>query len=104
MHMTWHLQIIFGAATALLVTLCVSAAPPVPDHVVIVIEENHGYTQIIGSPSAQYINSLATGGALMTQSFAITHPSQPNYIALYAGSTYGITDDSMHPHSLFTGP
>ena len=66
----------------------VVAAPPTPDHVVIVIEENHAYTQIIGSSSAPYINSLAAGGALMTQSFGITHPSQPNYLDLYSGSPY----------------
>ena len=30
----------------------------------------------------------------MTQSFAITHPSQPNYVALFSGSVNGITDDS----------
>ncbi|HLQ37598.1 MAG TPA: acid phosphatase, partial [Planctomycetota bacterium] len=46
------------------------------DHVVIVIEENHAYTQIIGVPSAPFINSLVVGGALMTQSHALTHPSQ----------------------------
>jgi len=32
---------------------------PRPDHVVIVIEENHSYSEIIGPPSAAYINSLA---------------------------------------------
>lgn len=74
---------------------------PRPDHVVIVIEENHGYSQIIGAASAPYINSLAQQGALFTQSFAIRHPSQPNYIALFSGSLQGITSDSC-PHS-FTG-
>lgn len=70
------------------------AAPPKPDHVVIVIEENHAYSQIIGSGSAPYINSLATQGALFTQSFAVTHPSQPNYLHLFSGSAQGTTDDT----------
>jgi acid phosphatase len=74
---------------------------PTPDHVVIVIEENHGYTQIIGSSQAPYINSLAQQGALLTNSYAITHPSQPNYLALYSGSTQGITSDSC-PHTFST--
>ncbi|HZT56929.1 MAG TPA: alkaline phosphatase family protein, partial [Burkholderiaceae bacterium] len=74
------------------------------DHVVVVIEENHAYSQIIGSPAASYINSLAAGGALMTQSHALTHPSQPNYIALFSGSTQGVTTDSVYPHSQFTAP
>jgi hypothetical protein len=60
--------------------------------------ENRPYTQIIGNPTAPYINSLATAGALFTQSFAVTHPSQPNYLALFSGSTQGLTDDSC-PHA-----
>jgi phosphatidylinositol-3-phosphatase len=71
-----------------------AAGLPRPDHVVVVIEENHGYSQIIGSPSAPYINSLAAAGASFTQSFAVTHPSEPNYLALFSGSTQGVTDDS----------
>jgi hypothetical protein len=70
-------------------------APPRPDHVVIVIEENHAYSEIIGNSSAPYINSLASQGALFTSSYAITHPSQPNYIALFSGSTQGCTDDNV---------
>lgn len=73
---------------------------PHPDHVVIVIEENHSYSQIIGSSSAPYINSLASKGAVLTNAHAITHPSEPNYLALFAGSTFGLADDSC-PH-IFT--
>ena len=64
---------------------------PRPDHVVIVIEENHSYGEIIGSSFAPYINSLATRGALFTQSYAITHPSQPNYLDLFSGSNQGVS-------------
>jgi len=74
---------------------------PVPDHVVVVIEENHSFSEIIGSAAAPYINSLAAQGAVFTQSFAVAHPSQPNYLALFSGSTQGITDDSC-PHT-FSG-
>ena len=73
-------------------------AIPAPDHVVIVMEENHGYSEIIGSPNAPYINSLAQSGALFTNSYAIEHPSQPNYLDLFSGSNQGVTDDSC-PHS-----
>src|SRR5215475_3754205 len=69
-----------------------------PDHIVIVIEENHSFSSIIGSSQAPYINGLANQGALFTQSFAVTHPSQPNYLALFSGSTQGITNDSC-PHT-----
>ena len=74
---------------------------PVPAHVVVVVEENHSYSEIIGSPQAPYINTLASAGALFTHSFAVTHPSQPNYLALFAGATQGITDDSC-PHTFNT--
>ena len=74
---------------------------PRPDHVVIVIEENHSYSEIIGSSAAPYINSLAAQGALFTQSYAITHPSEPNYLDLFSGSNQGVTDDSC-PHYFTT--
>jgi hypothetical protein len=72
------------------------------DHIVVVIEENHAYDEIIGSSSAPYINSLASQGALFTQSYAVTHPSEPNYLELFSGSTQGVSDDSC-PHT-FSGP
>lgn len=75
--------------------------PPRPDHIVVVIEENHSYSQIIDSPDAPYINSLAAQGAVFTQSFGVTYPSKPNYLALFSGSTQGITDNSC-PHTMTT--
>jgi acid phosphatase len=71
--------------------------PPAPAHTVIVIMENHAYGEIIGSPQAPYLNQLARQGTLFTHSYAITHPSEPNYLALFAGGTQGVTDDSC-PH------
>ena len=68
--------------------------PPRFDHIVVVMEENHSFSDIIGSSSAPYLNSLATQGASFTNSFAITHPSQPNYVALFSGSTQGLTSDN----------
>ncbi|GIG55954.1 acid phosphatase [Longispora fulva] len=68
---------------------------PTPDHVVVVVMENHAYSQVIGSSSAPYINNtLKAGGANLTQSFGITHPSEPNYYQLFSGSNQGRTDDS----------
>lgn len=71
-----------------------AAAVPAFAHVVIVVEENRSQTDIIGNTDAPYLNQLAAGGAMMAQSFAETHPSQPNYLALFAGSTLGVTDNS----------
>jgi phosphatidylinositol-3-phosphatase len=75
-----------------------TAALPRPDHVVIVVLENHAYGEVIQNSKAPYISSLATTGATLTQSFAVTHPSQPNYLALFSGSTQGLSSDSC-PHT-----
>jgi phosphatidylinositol-3-phosphatase len=71
---------------------------PRPSHVVVVMEENHSYSEIINSPQAPFINTLASEGALFTSSYAVAHPSQPNYLALFSGSTQGITNDTC-PHT-----
>ena len=67
---------------------------PRPDHIVIVIEENKSMAQIIGNKDAPYINALARQGTLFTDAHGVTHPSQPNYLALFSGSTHNITNDS----------
>ena len=71
------------------------------DHVVWIVLENQGYS-VIGSPDAPFLNHLASVCGLATRSFAVTHPSLPNYIALTAGSTLGVRDDgepASHPLS-----
>jgi phosphatidylinositol-3-phosphatase len=61
--------------------------------VVVVVEENHAFDQIIGSPSAPFLNQLAGQGVLLTNYQAITHPSLPNYLAMISGDTHGISSD-----------
>ena len=64
------------------------AAPPTWDHIVIVVEENKSHTQVVGNPvDAPYLNNtLKAGGAVLADMYAITHPSQPNYIHLFSGT------------------
>ncbi|MEU1038943.1 alkaline phosphatase family protein [Streptomyces sp. NPDC005907] len=81
-----------------------AAGVPTPDHVVVVVFENHAYSQVINSSSAPYINSLRAGGANLSQSYAETHPSQPNYFALFSGSTQGITSDSCYTPAFSSAP
>jgi acid phosphatase len=83
----WMLTMLLVAQSAL------SSELPRPDHIVIVIEENKSLTQIIVNREAPYINELAKRGALFIQSYGVTHPSQPNYLALFSGSTRGITSN-----------
>ena len=79
---------------------------PHPDHVVVVVLENHAVNEIAGSPYAPYLNSLISDNksAFFTQSFAISHPSQPNYIQLFSGSNQGVTSDNVPSVFPFTTP
>ncbi|MCP2336678.1 alkaline phosphatase family protein [Actinomadura rupiterrae] len=65
-----------------------------PDHVIVVMFENKNYSSVNGSSSAPYLNSLSKAGTLSTNSFGLTHPSQPNYIGLFSGSQHGVTGDT----------
>ena len=67
------------------------------DHIFIIVEENKAYGDVIGSPAAPFINSLASRYALATNYSGITHPSLPNYLALTSGSTDGVTNDCNPP-------
>jgi phosphatidylinositol-3-phosphatase len=79
---------------------------PAPSHIFVVIEENHAYSQVIGSSYAPHINALCadTNAALFTGFYAIEHPSQPNYIDLFSGNNQGVTDDSLPSGYPFTTP
>src|SRR5438046_4949969 len=76
-------------------TVAPPPAPAVPSfsHVFVIVMENHEYGSIIGSSAAPYINSLASTYALATNYYGASHPSLPNYLALTAGSTFGIASD-----------
>lgn len=64
-----------------------SAFPPAPKHVVIVIEENRDFQGIVDDKRLPIIHSMIAAGTLFTHSRAVTHPSLPNYFALFAGKT-----------------
>ena len=91
------MRVILNSFFGFLLVLAASARAAAPAHLVLVIEENHSYSQIIGSAECPYINALAAHGALLTRSFAVGHPSEPNYLALLSGSTWGVTDDTCPP-------
>jgi hypothetical protein len=72
------------------------AAGEVPrlDHVVVVIMENRSYDDVRFAP---YMASLIAASSSFSNSHALMHPSQPNYIALWSGSTQGVRDDYCPP-------
>jgi acid phosphatase len=80
-------------------------------HVVIVLEENHSFSSVIGNSAMPFLNSLASQNALATQYYANTHPSIGNYFMLTAGQIITnndafngtVTADNMVRHLLTGG-
>ena len=65
--------------------------------------ENHSYSEIVGSPEAPFLNAAAREDGLAANYWAVSHPSEPNYLALVSGSTHGVTSDdvtSLHGRTL----
>ena len=75
-----------------------SAAKPVPrlNHVFLIMEENNGFTDVIGNRAAPNLNALASKFGLATDYFGISDPSETNYVALLGGATFGINSDDAY--------
>ncbi|MGD0752367.1 MAG: alkaline phosphatase family protein [Anaerolineales bacterium] len=69
--------------------------PLVPDfsHIIMIVFENHEFDSVVGNQTMPVYNQYIKGNTLLTQYYAITHPSLPNYLALFGGDTFGITSD-----------
>ncbi|MGH3155159.1 MAG: alkaline phosphatase family protein, partial [Streptosporangiaceae bacterium] len=61
---------------------------PTYKHVIVIMDENESYSDIIGSSQAPYINSLASECGLASNYHNITHDSLPNYLGITSGLTY----------------
>lgn len=88
---------------------CAKQAAPVkplpkPDHIVIVLLENHNYLEIIDTVDAPFIHVLEADSntAFFTNSYALGHPSQPNYIMFFSGDYQGVTTNDRPPKSFQT--
>jgi phospholipase C len=66
------------------------------EHIFVIVEENRAVPDIIGNPAAPNLTLLAKRYGYAAKFFAVSHPSQPNYLALVGGSSFGILDDSEH--------
>ena len=75
-----------------------AAQPAVPkyDHVFVIVEENHGYSDVIGNAAAPNLNKLAQTFGLSTDYFGVSHPSEPNYVGLLGGDTHGVSSDDAY--------
>src|SRR5206468_3683429 len=98
--LTWVLGLMsFGAFTAkphtpgLETTTPDTATLPAFKHIFVIVLENESYDSVIGNAQAGYLNTLAQKYGRATYSYAISHPSLPNYLTLIGGDTFGITTD-----------
>lgn len=78
---------------------------PKPDHIVVLIFENHDYQMILDTSAADYLHTLMLDPqtAHFTESTALGHPSQPNYIMLFSGDNQGV-ETNDRPAQKFTTP
>jgi phospholipase C len=61
---------------------------PTYKHVIIIMDENQSYSDIVGSSQAPYINSLASECGLASEYHNITHDSLPNYLSITSGIAF----------------
>jgi hypothetical protein len=96
----------FKKAAALGLSLALMATPmfahegdvpkgvPHLDHVFVIMMENHAYGQIVGNPSAPFINKYMQSANAANNYFAVAHPSLTNYLEVVGGSNFGILNDN----------
>jgi len=96
-----------GFLAVAVAALAVSAAAPASSpnsanghlkHVFVIVLENHSQTSVIGDVNAPFITSLANTYGMAASYFGVTHPSEPNYVAMITGSNQGINDDQPTHH------
>ncbi len=73
----------------------------VPDHIIIIVMENHSFDDIVGATNGNgyhlftpFLTQAAETGRLATMAFGVAHPSLPNYLSLIAGNYFGVHDDN----------
>ncbi len=108
-----------GMALAMLAALALAAlagcapggptprtAGPMPryQHIFLIVMENSSYDDLIGSPDAPRINALARTYGLATNYWGVAHPSEPNYIAMIGGDTFGVHDDNSYTVNAVNAP
>lgn len=66
------------------------------DHIFMIVEENKSAERIVGDDDAPALTALAKQYGYASRFYAESHPSEPNYVAMVGGSTYGIRDDDAY--------
>jgi phosphatidylinositol-3-phosphatase len=69
-------------------------------HVFVIVLENHSKNGVIGDPNTPQITALANEYGVAGAYYGVTHPSEPNYVAMIAGDNFGINNDD--PNNRFS--
>jgi phospholipase C len=76
-------------------------SPIVPDHIIVIVMENHSFDDIIGATNGNgyhlftpFLTQAAETDRLATMAFGVAHPSLPNYLSMIAGDYFGVHDDN----------
>ena len=101
MSILQHRQLVHLLSAAIALCLAFGALAPTLqaqtfpqyDHVFLIIMENEGYDGIIGNQYAPILNALANDYGLATNYSGVGDPSEPNYVAMLGGDTFGISSD-----------
>lgn len=88
------LKLFLFAAFVFIVANC-AAQVPASDHVILLMEENHSYQQVVGNPNAPYLNSLIKSYGLATNYDANSHYSIPNYFWITTGKYVTLSDGTQ---------
>lgn len=63
-------------------------------HIFMIVDENKSYERVMNGEDAPTIAAFAKEYGIATHFYAETHPSEPNYVAMVGGATFGIADDA----------
>jgi Phosphoesterase family len=79
---------------------------PALNHVFLIMEENNGFTDVIGNPAAPNLNYLASTFGLETNYFGVSQfSSEPNYVGLLGGSQFSnVESDDAYWKNTVDGP
>ena len=69
---------------------------PQYDHAFLVVMESENYSAVIGNQYAPILNALAQDYGLATNYAGVGDPSEPNYVAMLGGDTFGLTTDDLY--------
>src|SRR5262249_2604673 len=80
------------------------AVVPHYDHIFVIVDENKDLNRVVGRSPAPSINAMALRYGYASHYDAVAHPSEPNYVAIIGGSTFGIHDDAAFTKNTVDSP